>query len=96
MDTRTEAPEVVGSLATLSGFYADNSPAARRRLRSTIEHQGVAVNEEFLAAAQTVLQVGAGAAEQCWEAVPLIHKELCCRGRAGPLRWPQLPRNRHA
>lgn len=60
METRTEAPEVVGSLATLSGFYADNSPAARRRLRSTIENQGVAVNQDFLAAAQSVLQVGAG------------------------------------
>lgn len=59
METRTEAPEVVGSLATLSRFYADNSPAARRRLRSTIENQGVAVNEDFLAAAQSVLQVGA-------------------------------------
>ncbi|KAI7838109.1 hypothetical protein COHA_008117 [Chlorella ohadii] len=56
METRTEAPEVVGSLATLSGFYADNSPAARRRLRSTIENQGVAVNQDFLAAAQSVLQ----------------------------------------
>lgn len=60
METRTEAPEVVGSLATLSGFYTDNSPAARRRLRSSIENQGVVVNRDFLTAAQSVLQVGAG------------------------------------
>ncbi|KAL4421302.1 hypothetical protein ABPG75_010593 [Micractinium tetrahymenae] len=57
METRTEAPEVVGSLATLSGFYEENSTAARRRLRSTIENRGVAVNEEFLAAAQSVIQM---------------------------------------
>lgn len=64
METRTEAPEVVGSLATLSGFYTDNSPAARRRLRSSIENQGVVVNQDFLTAAQSVLQVGAG-----WEGI---------------------------
>ncbi|KAL4424572.1 hypothetical protein ABPG77_009156 [Micractinium sp. CCAP 211/92] len=57
METRTEAPEVVGSLATLSGFYEENSAAARRRLRSTIENRGVAVNEEFLEAAQSVIQM---------------------------------------
>lgn len=60
MELRTEAPEVVGSLATLSDFYDENSAAARRRLRSTIENRGVAVNEEFLTAAQSVIQVGAG------------------------------------
>ena len=56
METRTEAPEVVGSLGTLSGFYTDNSAAARRRLRGTIENQAVRVNQEFLGAAQTVFQ----------------------------------------
>ena len=56
METRTEAPEVVGSLGTLSGFYTDNSAAARRRLRGTIENQGVQVNQEFLGAAQSVIQ----------------------------------------
>lgn len=49
---------MVGSLATLSSFYTDNSPAARRRLRSTVENQGVRVNEQFLEAAQGVIQVG--------------------------------------
>lgn len=57
MEMRTETPEVVGSLATLSGFYSENSPAARRRLRSTIENQGVHINEEFLDAAQSVIKV---------------------------------------
>lgn len=57
METRVEAPEVVGSLSTLSTFFSENTPAARRRLRSTIENQGVRVNEEFLAAAEGVLKV---------------------------------------
>ncbi|PSC76084.1 Conserved oligomeric Golgi complex subunit 6 [Micractinium conductrix] len=57
METRVEAPEVVGSLSTLSTFFSENTPAARRRLRSTIENQGVRVNEEFLAAAEGVLKM---------------------------------------
>lgn len=57
METRTEAPEVVGSLATLSDFFEDNSPAARRRLRSTIENQGVRINEQFLEEAQGVIKM---------------------------------------
>ncbi|GAB4822825.1 hypothetical protein N2152v2_009871 [Parachlorella kessleri] len=57
LDTKTEAPEIVGSLSTLSSFYAENTPAARRQLRSTIENEGVKINEEFLAAAESVIQV---------------------------------------
>lgn len=57
METRTEAPEVVGSLSTLSEFFTDNTPATRRRLRSTIENQGVRINEQFLEAAQSVIKV---------------------------------------
>lgn len=82
METRTEAPEVVGSLATLSGFYEENSAAARRRLRSTIENRGVAVNEEFLEAAEGVIQVGAGALGAAPESVPL--------SRLGPLHLSHL------
>lgn len=57
LETRTEAPEIVGSLSTLSQFYGDNTPAARRQLRSTIENEGVKINEDFLAAAEGVIQV---------------------------------------
>jgi hypothetical protein len=60
METRTEAPEVVGSLATLSQFFDDNTPATRRRLRSTIENQGVHINEEFLEEAQGVIKARVG------------------------------------
>ena len=56
LETRTEAPEVAGALATLSELYPDNTAAGRRRLRSTIETEGVRVNEQFLGAAQSVIQ----------------------------------------
>lgn len=38
-----------------------------------------------------------GQTSSCWEAVPLVLSAMCCRGRAGPLRWcqPQPPHNRH-
>jgi hypothetical protein len=55
LETRTDAPEIATSLATLSTFYADNTPAARRQLRSTIENEGVKVNEQFLEAAERVI-----------------------------------------
>lgn len=50
---------MVGSLAALSQFYTENTPAARRQLRSTIENEGVKINEEFLSAAESVIKV-------CW------------------------------
>ncbi len=55
MDTRTEAPEIATSLSTLSTFYDENTASSRRHLRSTIENQGLQVNEDFLAAAQGVI-----------------------------------------
>jgi hypothetical protein len=57
LETRTESPELLGALATLSAFYDDNSADARRRLRTTIEQRGLAVNEQFLVAAEAVIQV---------------------------------------
>lgn len=59
---KTETPELVGSLATLSEIYPENSATARRYLRSTIEGSGVKINEEFLKAADTVIQVRRAAA----------------------------------
>jgi hypothetical protein len=55
LDTRTDAPEVTGSLATLSAFYGANTPAARRHLRSTVEAQGAAAAGDALAAEARVL-----------------------------------------
>ena len=51
LETRTDAPEALASLEALSEFYHENTPAARRALRATVEARGLAVNEEFIAAA---------------------------------------------
>jgi hypothetical protein len=92
METRTEAPEVVGSLATLSGFFTENAPAARRRLRSTVENQGVCINEEFLEAAQSVLKVRRASprplANRQWQLwlTSAAKGRLACLGAAQPTR----------
>ncbi|EIE27799.1 component of oligomeric golgi complex 6 [Coccomyxa subellipsoidea C-169] len=54
--TRTESPEILGALSTLSGFYEENTPVARRRLRTTIEQHGLGINEQFLAAAEAIIK----------------------------------------
>lgn len=54
LDTRTEAPEFLTALGTLGRFYHDNSPQERRKLRSTIEAQGLSINQDFLKSAGSV------------------------------------------
>ncbi|CAA7403920.1 unnamed protein product [Spirodela intermedia] len=49
-ETRTDSPELLASLEALSSFYGENTPAARRGLKSTIEHRALALNHEFLLA----------------------------------------------
>ncbi|KAK3435184.1 conserved oligomeric Golgi complex subunit 6 [Eucalyptus grandis] len=53
LESRTDTPDVLGSLNTLSTFYADNTPQARRNLRSAIEKRGLDINREFLQASDT-------------------------------------------
>lgn len=49
LDTRTtDNPDVLASLATLSSFYAENTPQARRNLKSSIEQRGLTINDHFL------------------------------------------------
>lgn len=48
--TRTDSPDLVASLSTLSTFYDDNTPQSRRNLRSTIEKRSLAINLDFLQA----------------------------------------------
>lgn len=60
LDTRTESPEILSSLSTLSAFYEANSAAERRQLRANIEKQGRHISEDFLAAAETVTAVRMG------------------------------------
>ncbi|KAK4490856.1 hypothetical protein RD792_001571 [Penstemon davidsonii] len=56
LDTRTDTPDLLASLNTLSTFYSDNTPQARRNLRSTVEKRGLSINEEFLAASASAQQ----------------------------------------
>lgn len=48
--TRTDSPDLVASLNTLSTFYGDNTPQSRRNLRSTIEKRSLSINLDFLQA----------------------------------------------
>jgi Conserved oligomeric complex COG6 len=73
LSTRTETPEFLSSLSTLSEFYGQNTASERRNLRSTIEQQGLAVDTEFLAAASTVI-----ASLDAIEA-DVVQLSACCR-----------------
>lgn len=53
LETRTDSPELLASLATLSTFYTENTAQTRRNLRATIEKRGLAINDEFLLAAES-------------------------------------------
>ncbi|KAK6158558.1 hypothetical protein DH2020_005872 [Rehmannia glutinosa] len=56
LETRTDTPDLLASLNTLSSFYSENTPHSRRNLRSTIEKRGLSINEEFLAASASAQQ----------------------------------------
>ena len=52
LDCRTNSPEVMASLNTLSTFYNENTPRVRCNLRSTIEKHSLQINLDFLRASQ--------------------------------------------
>ncbi|XP_028776746.1 conserved oligomeric Golgi complex subunit 6 [Neltuma alba] len=54
LESRTDTPDLLSSLNTLSSFYTDNTPQSRRNLRSTIEKRSLSINLEFLAASDVV------------------------------------------
>ncbi|KAI8473219.1 MAG: component of oligomeric golgi complex 6 [Monoraphidium minutum] len=56
LEIKTESPELISALGTLSGFYDANTPAERRQLRSAVERRGLDINQRFLDAAETVIQ----------------------------------------
>lgn len=56
LESRIDSPEHLSSLTTLSTFYTDNSPQARRNLRSTIEKRSLSINQEFLQASNAAQQ----------------------------------------
>ncbi|XP_043691691.1 conserved oligomeric Golgi complex subunit 6 [Telopea speciosissima] len=56
LESRTDSPDLLASLNTLSTFYIDNTPQARRNLRSTIEKRSLTINHEFLLASKAAQQ----------------------------------------
>ncbi|KAJ4952435.1 hypothetical protein NE237_029267 [Protea cynaroides] len=56
LESRTDSPDLLASLNTVSTFYTDNTPQARRNLRSTIEKRSLAINHEFLHASKAAQQ----------------------------------------
>ncbi|KAK9292352.1 hypothetical protein L1049_020318 [Liquidambar formosana] len=56
LESRTDSPDLLASLNTLSTFYNDNTPQARRNLRSTIEKRSLSINHEFLLASDAAQQ----------------------------------------
>ncbi|THG11584.1 hypothetical protein TEA_016235 [Camellia sinensis var. sinensis] len=56
LETRTDTPDLLASLNTLSSFYTDNNPQVRRNLRSTIEKRSLSINLEFLLASDAAQQ----------------------------------------
>jgi hypothetical protein len=49
--------DVVSALRALSGSYAHNTKRARQHLRSDLERSALTVNDEFLAAFESVHKV---------------------------------------
>ncbi|GAB4851939.1 Golgi transport complex subunit 6 [Ancistrocladus abbreviatus] len=56
LESRTDSPELLASLNTLSTFYTDNTPQSRRNLRSIIEKRSLSINQEFLLASDAAQQ----------------------------------------
>ena len=50
LECRTDSPDLLSSLNTLSSFYTENTPQTRRNLRYTIETRALDINREFLRA----------------------------------------------
>lgn len=48
LESRIDTPDLLSSLNTLSSFYDENTPQARRNLRSTIEKRSLSINHEFV------------------------------------------------
>ncbi|XP_050238959.1 conserved oligomeric Golgi complex subunit 6 [Mercurialis annua] len=56
LECRTDTPDLVSSLDVLSSFYSDNTPQARRNLRSTVEKRSLQINFQFLQASHAAQQ----------------------------------------
>ncbi|PIA50433.1 hypothetical protein AQUCO_01300878v1 [Aquilegia coerulea] len=56
LESRTDSPDLLASLNTLSTFYTENTQQSRRNLRSTIEKRSLSINHEFLQASESAQQ----------------------------------------
>ncbi|XP_059457372.1 conserved oligomeric Golgi complex subunit 6 isoform X2 [Corylus avellana] len=56
LECRTDSPDLVSSLNTLSTFYSENAPRSRRNLKSSIETRALQINLEFLQASNGAQQ----------------------------------------
>lgn len=56
LESRTDSPDLLASLNTLSTFYTENTQHARRNLRSTIEKRCLSINHDFLRASDAAQQ----------------------------------------
>lgn len=52
VESRTDSPDLLTSLHTLSSFYTENTAQARRNLRSSIEQRSLSINLQFLDASE--------------------------------------------
>nr|POF10604.1 isoform short of conserved oligomeric golgi complex subunit 6 [Quercus suber] len=50
LECRTDSPDLLSSLNTLSLFYTENTPQSLRNLRYTIETHAFVINREFIRA----------------------------------------------
>ena len=50
LETPVDSPEILSCLRSLSDFYPENTPAARRGLRRSVERHGLEINREYLVA----------------------------------------------
>ena len=58
LETRTDSPDLLVSLTTLSSFYTESGGSqGRKNLRTTIERRGLSINEEFLIASEAAQNV---------------------------------------
>ena len=48
---------MIAAMTTMSSLYGDNTPAERRGLRSKVEKRTALLNQEYLLAADSVIQV---------------------------------------
>lgn len=56
LESRTDSPDLLASLNTLSTFYTENTQHSRRNLRSTIEKRCLSINHDFLRASDAAQQ----------------------------------------